>query len=213
MTYSLALQYPYETVQVSLCRDGKILQTITEHKFNAIRSTIPNIQALLQTHNLTLKNISFIAVNVGPGPYNTLRALLTMANGLHFAAQIPLISVSALKLLQDEFEAENSLVILHAFADHVFCRMKLGNDVQEFACNVKTLIEKINQQPHQLLVLGNGAIKYEKFLMEHTNKQLIFPDPIPAFNDIATLASAGFEKWQKKEAQQSYVKPIYFDEF
>ena len=47
MQHYFILQYPYETIQISLCQNGKIIQSLTEHKFNAIRSTIPNIQILL----------------------------------------------------------------------------------------------------------------------------------------------------------------------
>src|SRR5271170_8040917 len=108
MSHYIILQYPYESIQIALCKNGSILEQITEHKFNAIRSTIPNIQILLQKHNLTLADIACIGVNIGPGPYNTLRALLTMANGIHFAAKTPLISANALELLSQEYPEQNN---------------------------------------------------------------------------------------------------------
>src|SRR3990167_2550140 len=124
MQHYLILQYPYDTIQIALCQQGKIIQEITEHKFNAIRRTIPNMQALLDQHNLKLSEISCIGVNVGPGPYNTLRALLTMANGIHFASGVPLVGLSALDLLADQYPQQNTLVFFQAFADHVFYQFK-----------------------------------------------------------------------------------------
>ncbi|OGB86328.1 tRNA (adenosine(37)-N6)-threonylcarbamoyltransferase complex dimerization subunit type 1 TsaB [candidate division TM6 bacterium RIFCSPHIGHO2_12_FULL_38_8] len=211
MQHYLILQYPYDTIQIALCQQGKIIQEITEHKFNAIRRTIPNMQALLDQHNLKLSEISCIGVNVGPGPYNTLRALLTMANGIHFAAKIPLISCNALKLLEFENQTENSLVILHAFLDHVFYRMKINNAITEGNCHISELIKIINQQKTSSIVaIGNGAEMHKALLIDQC-KNLKFLEKTPAFNALQTLAEQIYEKLKHKDFEKSYVQPIYFD--
>lgn len=213
MQHYLILQYPYETVQIALCQNEKIIQEIIEHKHNAVRSTIPNIQALLQAHRLKLSDISCIGVNVGPGPYNTLRALLTMANGIHFAAQTPLISLSALKLLELEIDAPNSLVILHAFLGHVFYRMKINTKIIESACEITELIKIINQQKLStpLLCVGNGAALHKEFLIQHCNNNVLFSEQIPVFNSLQILAQTTFEKLRNKDFEKNYIQPIYFD--
>lgn len=213
MQHYFILQYPYETIQISLCQNGKIIQSITEHKFNAIKSTIPHIQALLTQHNLELSDIACIGINVGPGPYNTLRALLTMANGIKFAAKIPLISMSALELLEQEYHSQNSLVILQAFADHVFYRMNINQTILQGGCNMTMLLELINQQHTStpIIALGNGAQKYKELLMQHT-KKLLFLDPIPDFNSMEILAQTVNQKLIHKTFDHDYVKPIYFED-
>lgn len=213
MQHYLILQYPYETVQIALCQNGKIVQEIIEHKHNAVRATIPNIAALLDQHNLQLKDIACIGVNVGPGPYNTLRALLTMANGIHFAVQTPLIHLSALKLLERETQADNRLVILHAFLGHVFYRMKHDEKISEGGCEITELIKIINAQKFSsaLLTVGNGAIMHQKILLHECGNNLIFPEQIPAFNSMQTLAQVTYEKLQKKDFAKNYIQPIYFD--
>lgn len=212
MQHYLVLQYPYETIQVALCQNGNIIQSMTEHKFNAIRSTIPNIQTLLTTHNLKLSDIACIGVNVGPGPYNTLRALLTMANGIHFVTKIPLISLSALQLLQQEYPSQNSLVLLHAFADHVFYRLKTDQTIVQGGCSITTLLALINKQSTvtPIITMGNGAQKYKELLLQDT-KKLIFPDPIQKFNSIEMLAKITHEKLVRKTFDDTYIQPIYFE--
>ena len=64
MSHSIILQYPYETIQIGLCQNDQIISTVTEHKFNAIRLTIPHIQTLLKQQNLTLKDLNFVAVKI-----------------------------------------------------------------------------------------------------------------------------------------------------
>ncbi|MBP6892111.1 tRNA (adenosine(37)-N6)-threonylcarbamoyltransferase complex dimerization subunit type 1 TsaB [Candidatus Babeliales bacterium] len=213
MQHYLILQYPYETVQIALCQNGNIIQEITEHKHNAVRAIIPNIQAILDQHNLKLTDIFCIGVNVGPGPYNTLRALLTMANGIHFAAQTPLINSSALQLLESEIQTNNSLVIFHAFLGHVFYRMKHDKKIDEGGCEITELIKIINAQKFSspLLTVGNGAIMHKQMLLDECGKNLVFSEQIPAFNSVQTLAHATYEKLQKKDFAKNYAQPIYFD--
>jgi tRNA threonylcarbamoyl adenosine modification protein YeaZ len=213
MNHYLVLQYPYETIQIALCNNGTILQQCTEHKFKAIGSTIPNIQALLKAQNLTLSDIKFIAINVGPGPYNTLRALLTMVNGIHFVTKIPIISISALQLLELEHPSKNSLVILQAFADNVFYRLKIDGKITESGCSIHQLIDLINQESttEKILTLGNGAQVNQELLAKSTTN-LIFSDPIPAFNSLQILASTSYAVFENKAFNNAYAKPIYFDD-
>jgi len=208
----IILQYPYDTIQIALCDNGNILTQTKEHKFNAIKSTIPHIQSMISNQNLSLKDLTFIGVNVGPGPYNTLRALLTMANGIHFASHVPLIGLNALDLLGSEYPGQNNLVILQAFADHVFYQFNADSGNQSGACLITELIEKINNQPAPLLALGNGAHMYKEKLQSATQGKLIFPDKVPLFNSLETLAKKSFELFLQDPTKKKYLKPIYFED-
>ncbi|HSW75522.1 MAG TPA: tRNA (adenosine(37)-N6)-threonylcarbamoyltransferase complex dimerization subunit type 1 TsaB [Candidatus Saccharimonadales bacterium] len=255
----IILQYPYETIQVALCSHGKILTKVQEHKFNAIALTIPHIDSMLKTHNIALKDLQCIGVNVGPGPYNTLRALLTMANGIHFASGLPLVGLSALDLLSDEYSDCNTLVIFQAFADHVFYQFKMQEKKERGACSIDELIRIIANneflntgsrtcppkfstsldtsptrsgtlgtndnlartnegwisgmtKEESFLALGNGAQLYQKKLVEAVGDKLIFPDIIPAFNSLETIAQKTFEKIEANQFETGYLKPIYFED-
>ena len=213
MQHYLILQYPYETIEIALCYKGKKKKKIAEHKHNAVRATIPNIQTLLNQNDLTLQDIACFGVNVGPGPYNTLRALLTMANGIHFAQKTPLINLSALQLLEQEVQAKNVLIILHAFLGHVFYRMKIDETIIQGGCEMDELTKLINSQKlsSPLITVGNGAIMHKQFLIDACGKNLLFSENIPAFNSLQTLAQATLTKLQQNDFDKNYVQPIYFD--
>lgn len=212
MPHYIILQYPYEHIDIALCRNGKITQSISEHKFNAISLTIPHIQSLLIAQKLTLSDISFICANIGPGPYNTLRAMLTMANGIHFASQIPTIGLCGLDLLASQYKNQNTLVILQAFADNIFYKFSTVTYSETGGCSVNQLIKKINEQPKKFIAIGNGAQKYHDLLKSNTINKLIFPPEIPAFNTIETLAEAAYKKFQENKSNNSYLKPLYFED-
>lgn len=212
MRHSIIVQYPYETIDIALCKQGKIIQSFSEHKFHAVSLTIPLIQELLTFHNLQLCDLDFIGVNVGPGPYNTLRALLTMANGINTASKVPLITASALELLEHEHPNNNTIVLLHAFAGHVFYRMKINNEIKQGGCSIQDLALLANKQLLPMLALGNGATAHQAFLHNHCKSHIVFPEIIPTFNKLETLAQITYEKFVKQEIAQSPIRPIYFEE-
>lgn len=204
----LILQYPYEYIEIALCSKGEITAVIRESKLTAVQLTIPHIDALLAQHHVSIKDLDFIAVNTGPGPYNTLRALITTANGIHFASNVPLINSCALDLLIREHSNFPSVAILNAFAQHVFYAFNTPNNKEQGYCSIEQLIGKINRQPEQLVLLGNGAILHQKQLL-HEARNIIFHENTPLFNTIETLAKKAYDDYVAKKFSGSYLMPRY----
>lgn len=204
----LILQYPYEYIEVALCNAGSITTSIRESKLAAVQLTIPHIDELLNQHNVSIKDLAFIAVNTGPGPYNTLRALITTANGIHFISKVPLINSCALDLLTSEHSSYPTLAILNAFAQHVFYAFNTPQRKEQGYCSINQLIEKINDQEEQLLLLGNGAILYQKQLL-HEARNIVFLEKTPLFNSIETLAKKAYDDFVAKKFSGSYLMPRY----
>ena len=58
---------------------------------------VPAIETLLKTHNTTYKDLTHLAVCIGPGSFTGLRIGLATAKGLELALGIPLIGVTSLE--------------------------------------------------------------------------------------------------------------------
>lgn len=206
----MIIQYPYETVDIGLCQNGKVLNYISFHKFEAVSKTIPSIQQLLRSENLQLSDLSFFGANVGPGPYNTLRALLTMLNGIHSINKIPLIGINALDLISQEIEQQNYIILLNAFENHLFYKLKNSFQVYYGANSVTEIINTINFQPDELTIQGNGAIKYlHQF---KSCPKILWPTEITTFNKLETLASVSYNKFIENDFPIEYLRPIYFED-
>lgn len=210
MPYSLILQYPYETIEIALCKNGEIISFDTLHKFNATSQTIPTIINLLAKQNLKLSDISFFGANVGPGPYNTLRAILTMLNGIHRVNQIPIITKNGLDLLSSEIKTENSLVLFNAFENHVFFQIKTTSTKKTGSCSLLELKKIVSQESKPLAVFGNGAIKYKEELKTWPNIE--FSEKIITFNSLEFLGASTFETFKNNTFNLQYAKPIYFED-
>lgn len=63
----------------------------------------PNLQEMMQRANVSVADLSGIAVAIGPGSYTGLRVGLSAAKGLALANQTPLIGVSTLDILATAF--------------------------------------------------------------------------------------------------------------
>ena len=106
-----ALQNTYQEIQVALWCDSLFVGSLSVPKNHASAELIPTLAFLLNQHNLRLEQLSFIAVNKGPGPFTTLRVVIASANGLSFASDIPLVGVDGLK------------AFLHANSTFIFYRI------------------------------------------------------------------------------------------
>lgn len=203
----LILQYPYDFIEIAACNNGKINFSIQESKLTSVKFTIPHIQSMLQEQNISLSDLDFIGVNTGPGPYNTLRALITTVNGIHFSQRTPLINLGALDLLLKE-SPQPSLAILNAFANHVFYAFSTKSSIEQGYCSIEKLIYKINQHPEQLNLIGNGAKIYQQALLNGT-KNIIFPENMSLFNSLQTLAKESYQAYLNKNISHSYLMPKY----
>jgi len=212
MPYFLIVQYPYETIDIALCNNELTVHTESLHKYQAIGQTIPTIQNILMQHQLALTDLACIGANVGPGPYNTLRGILTMMNGIHTVNGIPLISLNALDLLSIEHSSQNHIILLQAFENHLFYHLQTSTVREQGGSSISDLITMINAQPDQLHVYGNGAIKYQAKLEAACPSKLIFNNPIQPFSTLTTLAQETYKKYRAGQFVTDYLRPIYFED-
>lgn len=68
---------------------------------------LPLIHALLDEHSMTLGDITFIACGNGPGSFTGLRICFSMAQGLAFGLNIPLLTVSSLESMAHFYKTCN----------------------------------------------------------------------------------------------------------
>ena len=204
--YGLIAQYPYDNIECALTNNGVILESATVSKFQAIEQFVPTLAQLLTNNHLTLADISYIGVNVGPGPFNTLRAMLATMNGIHFATQIPLVTLNALELLLEEHSQEDTVAMLHAFGKEVYLGHPYHDDQRYIYTSIDHAVEIIEKfyENHAVQLVGNAAIKYQEIFKSHPYFSCI---PTP-FNNLQTLATQAHSKYQNNQTT-THAKPLY----
>jgi len=199
----LTIQYPYEFIEIGLYQNSICIARIQEHKFKASMALIPMIDSLLKKNTLSLQQISYIAVNIGPGPYNTLRAIIATANAIAVAQHIPLVGCDSLTLLHTYYKHEKyqTIALLKAFSGHIYFQ---HNETQGYA--------SITQLPEYLIIdknyyfVGNAGIAYEQDLKKLFPSAII--DSVILFPELDICARHSIKLFgQGKTSTQ--LQPLY----
>lgn len=196
---SLIIQYPYESIQIGLACNGQLIDSFHTDKHAISRQLIPDIDALLLKHNLTLADLAYLTINCGPGPLNTLRGILATANALYFAKQIPLIALDTLELLETVHK-KNYVTIpcLKAFNKQIYIRYKQKN----YHITQDMITSMLNPEEAYCFV-GNGAhIHHELLSIQFPHS---FCEQNIIFSTLEQCAHSGFIKFQNNE----YTKELH----
>jgi tRNA threonylcarbamoyladenosine biosynthesis protein TsaB len=119
----IAIQNTYDIFEMALFVNNNKIDHIHEDKRHTSKMFIPFLDQLCIRNNILFSNISFCAVNCGPGPFSTLRSIIASVNGLHLATNVPLISIDGLEATFLEFydkQYQNTIVLLNAFNNEVY---------------------------------------------------------------------------------------------
>lgn len=77
---------------------------------------------LLETAGVSLKDLNYLAVDIGPGSFTGLRIGLSLTKGLHLVHNLPIIAVSSLEVLAFRFlnSSYPVLSIIDAYTGEIF---------------------------------------------------------------------------------------------
>jgi tRNA threonylcarbamoyladenosine biosynthesis protein TsaB len=162
-----------------------------------------------------------IAVSSGPGSYTGLRIGVSMAKGLCFGFDIPLISVPTLEILAAKAiaqtapeEASDSLycAMLDARRMEVYAALFDGNrqTVRDTAADVVTADTYASfLRSHKVFFLGNGAAKCREVIA--SPRAVFLEDVHPLAADMLPLAKERFLSGRFEDT--AYFEPFYLKEF
>lgn len=128
--YTLLLDSSASNLSVGFLKDEKLFcytsyeawQCQSEHM-------IPEIDKLMKTNNISRNKIKDIIVSIGPGSYTGIRIALTIAKTTSLALQIPVYTVSSLRVLKDNNKP--SICLINARSNRSYFGVYEGNKIIE----------------------------------------------------------------------------------
>lgn len=135
---------------------------------------LPATNFLLQQANLSFRNLSAVAVGLGPGMFTSLRVGIATAKAVAQALSIPIVGIPSLDLLAFEVRYTNKTIcpVLDAKRKEVFFafyRQLPGGITREsryFVAAPSRLVAEISSRGGDTLLIGNGAMIYRSELEE-----------------------------------------------
>lgn len=176
------------------------------------------IQDVLKEADLTVKQISAVAVSKGPGSYTGLRIGVSSAKGLCYALQVPLISIDTLQSMAYAVAQTRQEDILYcptldARRMEVYCAVynkQLENIIPVNAIILDEKTIEVFNLNHPVCFFGDGMPK-AKTLLQTIKHSIFVEDVFPSSHYVASLAYTKFIGKQFEDV--AYFEPFYLKEF
>lgn len=219
MAYILNIETATPVCSVALSENGQVLsmKTSEEQNIHSEKLTL-FIEDLFRDSGIRLQALAAVAVSEGPGSYTGLRIGASVAKGLCYALDIPLIAVGTLPAMAEAMRRQ------YADANARYCPMIDARRMEVYtalydaqggeleAVSTKIIDAESFQDilsKNKIVFGGDGASKCRDIIV---SSNAIFLDD---FRYSAEGVSAlSFEKWEQKDfADTAYFEPFYFKEF
>ena len=226
MALILNIETATEVCSVALAKDGRLLfEKESTEGLNHSELLTVFIEELLQANEVFVETLDAVAVSKGPGSYTGLRIGVSVAKGLCYALNKPLIAVSALDAMGKYTALNLEKFIPGSFPENVLlCPMIDAQRMEVYASlydSKRKQLEPITAQiidensfssylkQFKILFFGNGAAKCRDKL---THPNALFEGPVKA--SARFMLRLAQEKYNNKEFEDvAYFEPFYLKDF
>ena len=207
---------------VSLAADGVALvsRSINEGYSHA-EKLAPFVDEVLKESGLKPNQVDAIAVSQGPGSYTGLRIGVSLAKGLTYSLDKPLISVPTLQIMCLHPEVKKQV---NHHKDFVLCpmldarRMEVYTGVYDIGLKTIQEVQPMILDEHSfsdllskegVLFFGNGSPKFKEILSK--DSAYFLDDVWPCASDMVMLSQMKFDSNAFENV--AYFEPFYLKEF
>tara|TARA_B100000989_G_scaffold81758_1_gene58439 strand:+ start:189 stop:851 length:663 start_codon:yes stop_codon:yes gene_type:complete len=217
MSYLLNIETSTTNCSVSLSFENDLIDCIEQDSLNYSHSENLHvfINELLNKNSTKFNKLSAISVSRGPGSYTGLRIGLSAAKGLCYGLDIPLISISSLKILANSIKFDGFIVsTMDARRDEVYSciydsNLNVISEEKPEIINHESFIDV--SKNNKLLFIGDGQFKCKELI--NTNANFSFEGSIlrPTSKNMIDLA---FGKFKNSDFEDlAYFEPKYLKKF
>lgn len=213
MVKFLCIESAAEYCSVSVFENEACLCTVNATEKHAHSTSLAvMIQQCLVEAQIDVRELQAIGISSGPGSYTGLRVGASIAKGMCYALNLPLIAMDSLAILAQPFliKKEQKIIIptIDARRDEAYIRIyrsdgHLDVDSTPHIFTSSSFLE-FNSEV-DILICGNAATKAE-VILAHLN-QAFFVQTYPSSVD---MGSTVFSKYQAEDiADTAYFEPNY----
>lgn len=175
----------------------------------------PAIAFCLEQAGMTPDRITGVAVGLGPGMFTGLRVGIATVQALAATLGIPAVGMSSLDVLafQARYVPRTICAVIDARRGELYWAFyrSVPGGVQRLGDislgTVQTLTAEIAAQPDDVLVVGDGTLRYRE---ELADAEAMIAGPDNAWPDAAVLAELAVPRFEREETQSPLqLQPMY----
>lgn len=217
MALILSIESSTTVCSVAIHENGELLGIMELHQDNVhSQKLMLLVRDLMERVGLMPGELQAVAVSSGPGSYTGLRIGVSIAKGLAFAHQIPLIGVDTLEAMAQQvtpFVREADLIIpmmdarrMEVYTAVFDASLRKLEPVEPRVIESNPFLEYLIER--RIFFLGDGVKKLKEIL---THPQSVF---LEKFNSAASVGELAFKKFEEKKFEDlAYFEPNYLKEF
>jgi len=218
----LSIETSTDVCSVAIAEDGVVTakQELFQPNSHSTHLTLL-IEELFKTEGISsIEELDAVAVSAGPGSYTGLRIGVSVAKGICYAMELPLITIDTLMLLTQgalsasEDNAKNFIYcpMLDARRMEVYTALhssafKVLEETNAKIVDSDSFYESLKNQ--RILFFGNGAPKCKDVIK--SENALFLDDIVPLASNMSTLAEHKFAK--NDFVNLAYFEPFYLKSF
>jgi len=217
MAFILSIESSTKVCSVAIHENGALLGLLELHQDNVhAKKLMLLVEDLMGRVGLKPAELQAIAVSSGPGSYTGLRIGVSIAKGLAFAHEIPLIGVDTLEAMARQvipFAEEGDLIIPMMDARRMEVYMAVFDNLLRKLEPVEPRVIESNPffgylNERRVFFLGDGVKKLREIL---THPNSVFLDK---FNSAASVGEVASKKFEERIFEDiAYFEPNYLKEF
>ncbi len=217
MALILSLETSTTVCSVALHKQGVLLDTLEDHTPNSHSALLTVLmENILKKQKLEVNELDAIAVSIGPGSYTGLRIGASVAKGLAYGAEIPVIAIPTLKVIASALSESGNEIDDSA----LICPMIDARRMEVYSAIYSQSLEAIEDvapkivdgdsykdilDKNKIYFCGNGSQKCKEVIL---NNNAIFIDDI--YPSAKMMGKLVYEKFQNKEFEDvAYFEPFY----
>ena len=204
----LAFDCAVSGLGVAILRDGVRLASLVEDGRDQAARLLPAVEAVLAEAGVGRRELSLVAVTIGPGSFTGVRIGLAAARGLSVGLGVPLAGLSTTSVLLAQAPPRDRVVVaaIDSRLGDWFCALGNGQS-QPFVASAGLLASRLVGKA--CLVIGSGAEALAGELIAagvDTIAEEALPDPVI----LGRLAvDIGADGWRARNAREGLPRPLY----
>lgn len=216
MAFILNIETATSVCSVALSKDGV---TISEEKNtigqNHAKLLTVLVKKVFNETNLSISDLDAVAISQGPGSYTGLRIGTSVAKGICYAKDIPLIAVNTLQILANQAELSSTMLrcpMIDARRMEVYCQLfdaqlQPISEIEAKILNENSFQEILTEK--NIAFFGDGAAKFHEICSEP--KAQFIANKVPLASQMALLSERAF--LQQQFVDVAYFTPAYLKKF
>ena len=176
---------------------------------------LPMVQNALSAANMTIGQVDYLAVAVGPGSFTGVRIAMGMIQGLSFGADLPIVKISTLQAMAQEVYAKHTSDSVVSLIDARMSEVYFGHyrpdedgvmqlQNEELVLPPEELIGSTLSELQSVYAAGTGWQAYDELkTVDCTATDVLYP------NAIHMLPMARHQIAENNLFQASDIEPTY----